>query len=536
MLWQRWGTPTAEESGFSSGFEEEFSIARARREQGDSPEIWIFFKEVEQSRVADPGPQLQRVLAFRESLAAGRALLFREFASVDAWERTLRNCLLRHVLDVAKPTSNGPEGPGEKKAAAADGVTQTAGASAGGRQIAELAQALAPSFESGDIHKVATALNDSDQLAFLAVRSLLLSAALVDISGTDSSPLPVHELNTLYRYRSRLDATFSEAQILLKSLLGDAQNLRPGWFWFKDDDVEEATLRLAVIAVSGNDTPSRARSFDILRHAHSSIFEVQDRFLQPSLQKMPADLYDAAWAHIVEVATAEDLDLLRRWAPGTWFEARVPWLEAWVDSGGKLDAFLAKHPDASLMPEPLCRRTLVQIPDLTDDALRFLQSTSVPRLGDAAKAELVSREVVTVGEQARDGGQFGTLAASLGSVFPYDESHRQRYEQLRQTDVESVKRSLDWYNVEGSEAYQVLAERDDISRETVRQDLLSGSSGFATTQTGDWTRRVGSTSPNCSAKDSMSTRGSFCGRSRPRRLPPWHFNRRRKTRPSPERT
>jgi hypothetical protein len=91
MLWRRWGTPPAQDPMFTSGFEEEFSIAMTRHEQNGSPKIWMFFKEVDESRRADPGPQLQQVLSFRESLMASKTLLFKEFDTIDAWERMVRN-------------------------------------------------------------------------------------------------------------------------------------------------------------------------------------------------------------------------------------------------------------------------------------------------------------------------------------------------------------------------------------------------------------------------------------------------------------
>src|SRR5690348_12998077 len=53
-LHERWGTPTGT---FTSGFEEEFTRARERRQRTDSPEIWLFFKSMSPSVVRDPGDQ-----------------------------------------------------------------------------------------------------------------------------------------------------------------------------------------------------------------------------------------------------------------------------------------------------------------------------------------------------------------------------------------------------------------------------------------------------------------------------------------------
>jgi hypothetical protein len=45
-----------------------------------SPEIFVFFKHVDPGQMADPGPQLQKVLAFRKSLEDSRQVLYRFFA------------------------------------------------------------------------------------------------------------------------------------------------------------------------------------------------------------------------------------------------------------------------------------------------------------------------------------------------------------------------------------------------------------------------------------------------------------------------
>ena len=76
VLWRRWGSPSGE---FKSGFEEEFERAISRRKRSASPEIWIYFKRVEDT--SDPGEQLQQVLAFRKKLEQQRELLFKSLTT-----------------------------------------------------------------------------------------------------------------------------------------------------------------------------------------------------------------------------------------------------------------------------------------------------------------------------------------------------------------------------------------------------------------------------------------------------------------------
>jgi hypothetical protein len=347
---------------------------------------------------------------------------------------------------------------------------------AGGLQIAEFAQALRPAF-AGDLQEVAVALSDWDQFAFLAVRSVLLSAALVTASGTAGTLLPVHELNTLYRYREKLEATGSEIHVLFRSLLGDSLDLRPGWFWLRDYDFEAVTANLMVEALTGNDPASRARSFEILRHARSSIFTVRDDILERSLREIPAELYEAAWAHLVDVATAEDLSHLRAWALGTWLEPRIEWLEAFIESGRELDTFLARGPDPLLFPEYLQETIIDQVSHLSERTLQVLSTTPAARLSDAAKAEATRRVAWTEFGQAKKHGSLEPFAAHRVhdlQVAPNSEADEQTYERLREKETGEIEGVLDWYAPDGAEAYRILAERGKIPREIVRQDLLSG--------------------------------------------------------------
>ena len=71
ILWRRWGSPSGE---FASGFEEEFERAVGRRRQSESPEIWIYFKSVEDLS----SPNEQRKHSGSGALQLGSAAELRE--------------------------------------------------------------------------------------------------------------------------------------------------------------------------------------------------------------------------------------------------------------------------------------------------------------------------------------------------------------------------------------------------------------------------------------------------------------------------
>ena len=71
LLWRRWGTPSGK---YSSGTEEEFDLACKLHKERDRPKgIWLFFKDVPEEMMADPGVQLSKVIDFRKRIEAEHA-------------------------------------------------------------------------------------------------------------------------------------------------------------------------------------------------------------------------------------------------------------------------------------------------------------------------------------------------------------------------------------------------------------------------------------------------------------------------------
>lgn len=80
LLNRRWGTPTGINS---SGFEEEYQRALERSSSDNRPAIALFFRQLSAEETADPGQQLQQVLAFQKQVREGRVALYQTFGSAD---------------------------------------------------------------------------------------------------------------------------------------------------------------------------------------------------------------------------------------------------------------------------------------------------------------------------------------------------------------------------------------------------------------------------------------------------------------------
>lgn len=102
ILHERWGSPPGDSpigADFTSGTEEEFTLAMklVRESSKNMVDVAVLFKHVEPARLADPGPQLLKVIDFKKKLERERAVLYWTFGSTDEFEKRLRQLLLEWI-------------------------------------------------------------------------------------------------------------------------------------------------------------------------------------------------------------------------------------------------------------------------------------------------------------------------------------------------------------------------------------------------------------------------------------------------------
>jgi len=95
---RRWGQDAPDAAPYSSYTEEEFHRALERWKKTCSPEIFVFFKRVDAASEADAGPQLNKVIKFRQHLEETRRILYRYFDSPDSFLKEVDT----HLRDYAK--------------------------------------------------------------------------------------------------------------------------------------------------------------------------------------------------------------------------------------------------------------------------------------------------------------------------------------------------------------------------------------------------------------------------------------------------
>ena len=262
ILWNRWGSPTGE---FTSGFEEEFERAVNRRRASDSPEIWIYFKRVDDT--SDPGEQLRQVLAFRGTLKQRRELYYREFSTTGEWEKSCHDDLVKYVLKRALPGI-----PQNQATASITARSHPAGGSMKApltgteqelpeqlRRVSLTLGAAARELGSAQFNAQLLALNDFD-----LIRLHLFGVSLL-YESVGQDVLSNHAANLVYRYRDALGAlTDAEERLGLASLLREGNNYVPGWYWVRDMSDEIVAQLLENIAMVHPDEEVRTSTLKLL--------------------------------------------------------------------------------------------------------------------------------------------------------------------------------------------------------------------------------------------------------------------------------
>ncbi|WP_084130486.1 DUF4062 domain-containing protein [Demequina sp. NBRC 110055] len=112
IVHRRMGSPSGRED--HSGFSEEFDRAISRFVETGSPVVSLHFKDVEPEHVADPGPDLAKVLEFRKHIEREHVGLHQRFGSIDAFKVNVQQLLVEEMHRAAdgayneatKPTGN----------------------------------------------------------------------------------------------------------------------------------------------------------------------------------------------------------------------------------------------------------------------------------------------------------------------------------------------------------------------------------------------------------------------------------------------
>lgn len=197
MIWKRWGTPPDRDGEFSSGFEEEFERSMARCGKTGSPETSLFFKQIPNEFMVDPGDDLKKVLEFKKTIIAGKKILFQNFSTVREIETLARKCVTAYVNRVrAEDESSEPD---ELRAKRARPGSRDTGENNRGSKSSPLS-AEGFRFLEGLVERIKQP-QFLDALSASDVARFRLLANSISKPGNEEMDLGVHDLNILFAAR-----------------------------------------------------------------------------------------------------------------------------------------------------------------------------------------------------------------------------------------------------------------------------------------------------------------------------------------------
>ncbi len=244
-IWTKWGMRPALDGPFTSGFEEEFELSRARHGSTGSPFMTVFFKEIDSLQLQDPGEELKKVLSFQERLRVEKDFLYDTFATSDAFADKVRAFLTKHTIRLLRTSATPDEKTSEPKPQASwmgpmsgDAVT---------------ASTASDSLEAKFLISTSQALSKAEVLSPDAIARIRLIGATAGSAENDKIFVGVHDANLLYQERHSLAFSLQEKRGLLEAGLAELHHENvPLWSWLAEVTAEKQDV-LALLTLIGDD-------------------------------------------------------------------------------------------------------------------------------------------------------------------------------------------------------------------------------------------------------------------------------------------
>ena len=303
LLWKRWGTPPDLNGEYSSGFEEEFEISKRRRERDGRPEISLYFKDIDQQLLLDPGEDLKKVIRFKEKIVSEKRLLFEGFKSVGDFQSKFRRRLSKYIRDLA---SN------EERDTSEEAKTSKP-ASATAQQSTDHEEVLLPvetrSFLNGLLNETRSSLTQEES------SRLRLIGQVSGVDGNDDQTIGVHDANILFMHRESGALSPLEISGLIDCGLEHFNHENcPLWFWI----ARHMVLNRSLFSIYATFGPTQIRrgaleAMTLIEEPFSSKpVSREQAFERLFAKKTNSAIKAAALSYLQECGSTSDLALLRK--------------------------------------------------------------------------------------------------------------------------------------------------------------------------------------------------------------------------------
>ncbi|WP_446807919.1 hypothetical protein ACH50O_11410 [Methylomonas sp. 2BW1-5-20] len=286
-----------------------------RREKTGSPDISLFFKQVSEDLLRDPGDDLKKVLAFKKKIIADKKNLFQNFSTTGDIETLSRKSVTAYVNRVrAEDESSEPDELRAKRAQLSSGETIKED------NKYELSPLFAEGF--GFLESLVERIGKPDSLDSLSatdVARFRLLANSISKSGNDEMNLGVHDLNILFTAHTEgMKLSRRETSYLARLGFQHLSNENvPLWCWYSA--IAGSRLNPAVVSsfvgVNENEKAGAISVLTLLAHDLPADDDKINRDLIIAnwfSDDSPARVRTAALGYLAKRGTAGDLEIARK--------------------------------------------------------------------------------------------------------------------------------------------------------------------------------------------------------------------------------
>ncbi|MGG8297417.1 DUF4062 domain-containing protein [Klebsiella sp. 141251] len=265
IIWKRWGTPPDLNGKYSSGFEEEFYLAKELYSEGKKPQLSMFFKDVSDDLMRDPGADLQKVINFKNELIAQKEILFMTFSDEKAFEKKLRKILTSYITDLY----------GLELSQQEDNITQSQSEfNVANEPLKPLEDKYFKSETINFLKSITNSLefNGIDELSSHQIAFLRLLSISMRKGGNSDSYLDAHDANLIYLNANQYVMGGNEKGGLILSGINnfDDHNV-PLWKWIEIDK-DEANLEIYSIITKDKNRVNAINAMITLNQPLSNTF------------------------------------------------------------------------------------------------------------------------------------------------------------------------------------------------------------------------------------------------------------------------
>ena len=391
IMADRWGSPpqSSQDAGtsYTSGFHEEYDLAQRLFEIGEMKDILIFFKDIPEDRMQDPGPSLQQVLNFRKKVQDERKPLYTEFDTVETFKDKIGDTLTKIGWENIVPTSN------SYITASIDRSTEETAIAT--EDVAEENDYVLPQKSRDFLTMFRDKYGGYNTVTGIDVARLRLISSSMHRAGNDISYLGVHDTNLLFQSRSNLDLSNREKSALLTTGLKymETQNA-PFWYWTDGDEKKvKAAVQMGMLIMEDDVTSSALKIAQIFGYRIPNIPKDWFDDKQSYKLRQAAERYLSSWTREEDILFLNQIREEKSGQMGTNLDCIIICAMFRKSQDRGLAELQSRNPET--LSSELYRALRGMIPHLPSEILGHLAKLKADSIRLESVVELARRRALT---------------------------------------------------------------------------------------------------------------------------------------------